>query len=61
MEINVAIHNREDNKQVLKYMLVRVDLAEDEFIAIDKDFQDRMAEQVKPIIEHELEGTASMD
>jgi hypothetical protein len=61
MEINVGIKIHPNNKQVLKTMIIRVDLAENEVIAIDQDFQDRMAEEIKPIIEHEIEGTREMD
>jgi len=61
MEINVGIQRRESNKQVLKHMIIRVDLDENEVIAIDQDFQDRMIEEVKPIIIHEIEGTKEMD
>lgn len=56
MDILVGVKKR-DMDGLLDHIIVRIELGENDFVGFDSDFQDRMAENVKPLILAEIEAT----
>ena len=57
MEINVGYERRKDNRHLLKYAIIRIDIADSEYLLVDKDFQERYAETVRTVVKKDIAGS----
>ncbi len=60
MKINVGFERR-DNEKIIKHIIVRIDLADNEIISIDDRFQDRWAGNIKDLVSCDIEDTKDLD